>query len=323
MLYLHVVLLHDDKLLLHATMNTSENEQVILLECKIMSEYARKHHPIRILESVVLYQNSEIDFFVKKYMKAYGINNVRGGSYSSCELSKDEIHFIKREHEINLEKIHNSHGLYTSMLNEYQDIHKWPLDKINQEMTIVNLKRTQYEKEVKMLQNLSVRNDIATTRVFLADLKWLINQCSKYMNIPNHNCHPELTRHEIRAKYKQIVEKMKAIHKITQEHVELDVKYEPQIHLYAPETAFDIFILHNNYDITWEDHVKIIIRLIEYNEYMFYCVINRLDEYAFDVSTYPPNFKEITQYKTNYLQSCIDSRFNDSRGIMQDISCLS
>jgi len=271
----------------------------------------------------VLSQDSEIDFFVKKYMKVYGTNNVRGGTYTSCELTKEEHYFVEREHTTNLEHMKSLCDVYTNMRNEYTDADIWTIDKIRQEIVSIKIQQSQYEKEVNMLQQLSISCGIPTNKIFLADLKWLLNQCSKYINIPNTKGKLETTNREMTVKYKQILNKMKALYKIVQDHINIDVKYEPQIHLYAPETAFDIFILHNHSNINWEDHVKVIIRLIEYNEYMFYSVMNRIDEYTFDVSTYPPNFKEITQYKLNYLQLHIDSRINDSRGIRQDNSCLS
>ncbi len=37
------------------------------------------------------------DLYVKKYMLKYGINNVRGGSYSRTILSKHEIKILARE----------------------------------------------------------------------------------------------------------------------------------------------------------------------------------------------------------------------------------
>ena len=50
------------------------------------------------------------------------------------------------------------------------------------------------------------------------------------------------------------------------------------------------------------------------HEYIFYCVITKIDEYKFDVNTYPPDFEMTNRYRINYLQKWNDSRISDSRG---------
>ena len=76
MLLAHVVLLTDDKLFFHTSQSSIHADDKILLECEIMYDYVRKYKPIRILETVVLRHDSELDHFVKKYMKQYKISKI-------------------------------------------------------------------------------------------------------------------------------------------------------------------------------------------------------------------------------------------------------
>lgn len=67
--------------------------------------FTKKHKPIRLHE---FKQNSSIydlDITVKIYMNKYGINNVRGGSYSELELSQSQINILQKE----LQMINNEH----------------------------------------------------------------------------------------------------------------------------------------------------------------------------------------------------------------------
>jgi len=316
MFLLHVLLLTEDKLFLHGSSTTTNDDSVILLECEIMHEYLRKYKPLRILESIVLRQTCEIDFIVKKHMKCYGIDNVRGGSYTAFELSNDEKKFIEREHLLTIDKMEGKCAAMATVFNEYKDIRTWSLDKINTEMSLVTREQRLYDNEKSMLNKLSIgKNNIQTNRIFLTDLRWILNQSAKNMKqSADSNAHGRVNSasKDIIAKYKQILNKMKALYAIFCEHIDVEINYEPRIHLYAPETLLDVCFFHCHAARNWDTYAFQVIDMIEYFEYIFYCVITKIDEYKFDVNTYPYDFELTNRYRINYLQKCINS--NDSHG---------
>lgn len=321
MFFLHVLLLTEDKMFLHGSSRTTNDDSVILLECEIMHEYLQKYKPLRILETLVLRQTCEIDFCVKKYMKCYGIDNVRGGSYTTFELTNDEKKFIEREHLMTIDTMQSKCTAMATVFNEYKDIRSWSFDKINKEMSLVTRQQSLYDNEKTMLNKLSIgKNNIQTNRIFLTDLKWLLNHCAKNIK-QSADSMPTSTpgcvyfaSKDVATKYKQILNKMKALYAIFCEHIDVEIKYEPRIHLYAPETLLDTGIYHYHESRYWEPYIIQVINMIECYEYIFYCVITRIDEYKFDVNTYPRDFEMTNRYRINYLQKCIDS--NDSRGIV-------
>ena len=93
-MFLHIILLEKDKLFLHVSTNDKVDMHIVLTECELINEYLSKYKPIRIIETISICQDDEINYFVKKYMKCYGIDNVRGGSYSNELLTVDERKFI-------------------------------------------------------------------------------------------------------------------------------------------------------------------------------------------------------------------------------------
>jgi cellular nucleic acid-binding protein len=67
-------------------------------------EWTRKHKFVSMIESKISSNIFDEDTLTKQYMLKYGIENVRGGSYSTIELSEEEIFFLQREinHALNL-----------------------------------------------------------------------------------------------------------------------------------------------------------------------------------------------------------------------------
>lgn len=62
------------------------------------SKWTRIHKPINFVKiQSGQYDGFDEDTLTKRYMANYGINNVRGGSYSNIELSQDQIINLNRE----------------------------------------------------------------------------------------------------------------------------------------------------------------------------------------------------------------------------------
>lgn len=61
------------------------------------SAWTRLHKPIRLLEVVNGADLFDEDKYVKKYMSKYGIENVRGGSYSQVKLRYYQKQVLEKE----------------------------------------------------------------------------------------------------------------------------------------------------------------------------------------------------------------------------------
>jgi len=58
--------------------------------------WTKKHKPISLLETVEDADDYDEDKYVRIYMDRYGIDNVRGGSFSSVKLNKTTINNLVR-----------------------------------------------------------------------------------------------------------------------------------------------------------------------------------------------------------------------------------
>ena len=59
-------------------------------------EWTRKYKPLKILVNIIGDDFDE-DKYTKMYMKKYGIDNVRGGSYTSIYINKDIRSYLENE----------------------------------------------------------------------------------------------------------------------------------------------------------------------------------------------------------------------------------
>ena len=60
------------------------------------SAWTKKYKPIRVLEIIPNCDDYDEDKYTLKYMKQYGIDNVRGGSFCQIELDEENINTINR-----------------------------------------------------------------------------------------------------------------------------------------------------------------------------------------------------------------------------------
>tara|TARA_B100001094_G_C18080415_1_gene744870 strand:+ start:67 stop:639 length:573 start_codon:yes stop_codon:yes gene_type:complete len=61
------------------------------------SVWTRKYPPIRVIEIYPDCDKFDEDKYTKQYMEMYGIENVRGGSYSSITLDDEEVFLLDKE----------------------------------------------------------------------------------------------------------------------------------------------------------------------------------------------------------------------------------
>jgi len=68
--------------------------------------WTKLNKPIELIDFKPNADKFDTDLYVKKYMDKYGINNVRGGTYSSPTLTSEKYYLLKEElANANFEKV--------------------------------------------------------------------------------------------------------------------------------------------------------------------------------------------------------------------------
>lgn len=99
--FVYVLLLENNK---YYVGRTNDVERRFREHKKSTNEWLRQNKPIRVIEKRPLMGLFDEDNKTKSYMYVHGINNVRGGAYTTYTLSDDVVSFLQKElvHSFNL-----------------------------------------------------------------------------------------------------------------------------------------------------------------------------------------------------------------------------
>lgn len=95
-LYMYFVSLEDDKLFLYTDFKM--DYETVMQTCENKYEYAQKNKPRKIIFTIEINDLYDVDKYVKTFMHMFGIDDTRGGSYTSLEIPeylKEAIHHEK------------------------------------------------------------------------------------------------------------------------------------------------------------------------------------------------------------------------------------
>src|ERR1700722_16710055 len=93
---IYVLKLEQEKYYVGKTRKTVQERYVEHISGK-GSEWTRLYKPIKILEEIQDCDKFDEDKYVKKFMSKYGIENVRGGSYTTIMLTHEQKELLEKE----------------------------------------------------------------------------------------------------------------------------------------------------------------------------------------------------------------------------------
>jgi hypothetical protein len=95
MKYIYLIELKSNKYFVELTDNIINNLKTDFY--RFNYDWTRKYEPLKIIEIIIIedVDVNKLDVFVEKYMKLYGIDNVRGGKYNTIKLESESILELK------------------------------------------------------------------------------------------------------------------------------------------------------------------------------------------------------------------------------------
>jgi len=266
---IHVIYLDKQKRFLQIA-NKYTQENVVIKNAYDQYDFVKTYTPICIEDVIPIEHFLDWNHHVKRYMKNFGIDNVRGGDYSHMELSMEEKELIQNE------------------LMDKSIFSLYPSQKKNQSMLDENVEYS----SLKYIQ-LDDNKTLPLDRNVLQDLQWFLT----YIQTPS--IYQESDHKEgMLKKIKSIVALMPYLYKHTKK-LPINETWTPTFivehsdHVFAPFTKPYIETMNPFY-------MEMIVSLLEHFIHLTCYCINRIDEAEFDV-TIPSG--SIYQYVSDYLSS--------------------
>tara|TARA_B110000967_G_scaffold209552_1_gene266238 strand:- start:6792 stop:7796 length:1005 start_codon:yes stop_codon:yes gene_type:complete len=316
----YVLELSNKKWFIYTTKETDKNN--IILNSKLLYQFVSNNLPIISHNSTQLNDVLEVNFFVKKYMRLYGINNVRGGSYSDEVLSSEIKYMLEKE--INT-TFHDFDQIIDNSTEEYKNILDWSYETIKKtkEETLKQKELFTIEnKRYDTLQKPFYNTDQKITRKLIDDYNWLTEIIDELMNeyvrcnSYNQNINDDIQEYEvadnIQNRYVSVKEMLYGL------NMRFNETFEGENYLYSSYdeisnyiNLIDPFFLINDKSIEFEQIIENKYNVLRQAEYMIYSLLTLLDEYKFDVNSYSDNFTFITNWKLEQIENSINVKLND------------
>uniref|UniRef100_A0A6C0EAD3 Uncharacterized protein n=1 Tax=viral metagenome TaxID=1070528 RepID=A0A6C0EAD3_9ZZZZ len=293
---LYVIVLENEKWVLHMSKQTEPEK--IFMECKLLYSFTKNNNPLSIHESINITSELEIDMYVKKYMSFYGIENVRGGSYST-EVLDDHLHrTLYHELGYSFPIIETELDIIENIMNKCECFPKLPKSDIDKLKNHVEEKLNDYYKTKRDYESVKSYcvddNLVEIDRTFIDDLNWISNVSALSYDVPAYKI-----KQDIYTNYQRILKKMNAIYNIFLK-LKDDLSFEPIIYLQKPYVCLDNYVYHFKNKNTVNDNDKMK-ELLSVYEYMFYFVLNRKEELEFDLSTFTTKYIKELNYMLEYI----------------------
>ena len=318
---LYAIELENKKVFLQVS--TPIREQLLFQQCRVMVKFVHNNPPIKIIHTIDLDDVLKVNYWVKYFMRYYGIDNVRGGNYTDEILSPESMQFLRKEIGETFDKYEDDVEVFENVLAEYNDKKLDKEEKERLENRLSDYKNRQKLLDYSLvydglLEDLGwIKNEITNTRM-IYDVPDKIkkgrgfNVLSNYYSI-NRICVNTYDKD----RYKIILKKLKDFivnyYSITSKDENIkqyccdaylrnklnsfvETKFDNDALLINPAFTLDNFFLHPHIIMNWSFQVKLVDELIDKWISMYYSIKNWRDEIEFDLLSYPKDFERYTQY---------------------------
>jgi len=296
-----VFCLQREKFFIYSCSQKNKSDSQLLLEAEIYYDYLKKYKPISIIKRYENHDSLDIDKYVKQYMIEYGVDYVRGGSYSEELLSDSQLNTLLCEFDTVSTSIDPRESIVNDLIQTYAN------KKMTKEEVIVEretLKNTleQFQKEKSELESIQIDGS-----QIISDIQWITFACSQIKEIydtkKSDTFLSKLVTKEFIERYKKVLLNLKTVFAICKKY-EYSNKID-DVYVKYPRFLLDDFFYHLH-RIHVNSYMSDVMVLCNSYEHMTNIVINKMDEKAFDVSSWGDDV-EWKIKRTLYLLDKIDS----------------
>jgi hypothetical protein len=251
----------------------------------------------------------ETDCYVKRYMKKYGIENVRGGTYSNTYLPYYYYKTIEDElADENFQYLQDTMSLIRDIRSKY-DSTIYPLEEVKKRLH-TSLSRyhdlqSTYDSFMCYFLQENEKNVFHAKKMRIENTKLFEWAESMLYRFEIQESTTE-SKKDIMIKYQSFLSFCKKMVPFFMEMPDIfkNDSISP-INIRHPEFVFDLFFYHakveekEKYEIQFQEAIQ----LIYYFEYMKNCIFNRMEECEFDLFSHSCHFETETNIALEYIDS--------------------
>jgi hypothetical protein len=259
------------------------------LKSVLKYDYLKTNKPIRIVDQFAETHPIDLDTLVKKEMLRYGIDNVRGGSYSTLFLNEHQTSLLKRELfpiQTNPEGA-CSDEIINQILDKYGEM---SLNEAPSKKEKLKRDYEKYQKEKKQKKELIESIHI---NKYKKHLDWILKKCQEQISVNRDTVLYNIVNREDVKIYHEVLNMFHTIYQTFLTHYEkpVDNVYKDVL-IKHPEFVLDDFMYHG-----YRTHLSVSIERVErlVLVYSFFLTFleNRIAELEFDVSSWGENAEQI------------------------------
>jgi len=273
----YILELENNKWFIHL----SKSPETVNIECEFLFDFVKHYKPTGIFEIVDVTEMLAVNTIVKRYMKEYGIDNVRGGSFTEEFLPTHIKQALEFEFTDSVEKHLETCEFFQMIYKKYSAFTK---EDIEEELRKIKEEHTKYITVKNKYIQLKYSNYGIINRDILTDIDWLRNTYQLSKNENNYNFDLQ--------KYHNVILKLNAVIENYYLLDEDSIKVEYDNLFKSPQYIFDYFKERT------EDFQYFMSKI----EYMTYTLINKIDEFEYDLLKFPSTYEKMQKYILQYLR---------------------
>ena len=272
------------------------------LESVLKYDYLKTHKPIRIINQFDETHPLDLDIYVKKEMLVRGIDNVRGGSYSTLFLNKEQTALLERElfptksspeGACSDEVIKEILDKYGSIQSEFECINVL-------EQVITNY--AQYQKDKTQKDVLEQMCSFSNVHRCKSQLGWISKKCQEQITAQRDTVLYKILNKEDVKIYREILPMFNTIYQtfLTYYEKPIDPVYT-NVLIKHSEFVLDDFMYHGHRTHLPKSIEKVDRLVLIYSFFLTY-IENRINELEFDVSSWGDNAEQIFPRAIYFLE---------------------
>ena len=252
-----------------------KDDSLLILEATLYYDFLKKYPVLQVAEKREQLTGFDIDILTKEFMYYYGIQYVRGGSYSEEVLRKEQEAILQEEFKtFDNADIKPKEYFITLFLDEYKNRFT-KKEEVDNEIIRITKKREQYKIEKDRLSK--YKECSCWIYTFGDHINRLRLQCYN-----KGDCHKE---YYTSVTYKHLIKKIKTVYLLLSENFPEMVERQDAgdlVYCKYPEFVFDNFIYKYNGFHSLDVVSKICNLLIYFGDFL----LNRMNEYEYDIASY-------------------------------------